>query len=55
MNIDLPPEVWRVLHSMMMDDPIPRRAQFQATVAFEAALKAAQDAEPAAKAEAPPA
>ena len=44
MNIDLPPEVWRVLHGMMMDDLIPRREQFRAAMAFEVALKAAQDA-----------
>lgn len=51
MNIDLSTESWRIVHAMLMDDPVPRRAQVQAILAFEVALKASQDEE---KAKEPP-
>lgn len=41
MEIDLPPETWRVLHAILMDDAVPRRAAIQAIGAFERALNAA--------------
>jgi hypothetical protein len=41
MKIDLPPEIWRVLHAILMDDAVPRRAAIQAIGAFEHALNAA--------------
>ena len=41
MEIDLPPETWRVLHSVLMDDAVPRRAAIQAIGALERALNEA--------------
>lgn len=53
MNISpsLPLNVWRVLHAMLMEDAVPRRAQFEAIAQFEQALRAAS--EPPAEADAP--
>lgn len=43
MNVapSLPLETWRVLHAILMDDAVPRRAAIQAIGAFERALNAA--------------
>lgn len=41
MEIDLPFETWRVLHAILMDDAVPRRAAIQAIGTFERALNAA--------------
>ena len=49
MQIDLPPETWRVLHSVLMDDAVPRRAAIQAIGAFERALNEAGKPPPPAK------
>ena len=53
MQIDLPPETWRVLHSVLMDDAVPRRAAIQAIGALERALNEA--GKPPAPTEEPPA
>lgn len=47
MNIDLPIEVWRVLHAVLMDDAVPRRSVIQAIGAFERALNTANQSAPA--------
>lgn len=41
MQVELPPETWRVLHAILMDDAVPRRAVLQAIGAFERALNEA--------------
>jgi len=46
MTIDLPPEAWRVLHALLMEDQVPRRAALAAVAAFERALQAAQEPQP---------
>lgn len=52
MEIDLSPETWRVLHSVLMDDAVPRRAAIQAIGALERALSEA--GKPPAPTEEPP-
>lgn len=49
MQIELPPETWRVLHAVLMDDAVPRRAAIQAIGALERALNEAGKPPPPAK------
>lgn len=41
MQVELPPETWRVLHAVLMEDAVPRRMMIQAIGAFERALNEA--------------
>ena len=54
MNVapSLPLETWRVLHAILMDDAVPRRAAIQAIGTFERALNEA--GKPPAPTEEPP-
>ena len=42
MQVDLPLEVWGVLHSLAVERPVPRYVAMPAIQQFEAALQAAQ-------------
>jgi hypothetical protein len=44
LSVAMTSEQWRILHAVVMDDPIPRRAAMQVIMVFETAMKAAQEA-----------
>jgi hypothetical protein len=52
--INLPDDVWAILHAMMNDDPVPLRTARQAIQAFEAAAHAAKQPAPASSDPPPP-